>query len=135
MILYGLVQFPAVQTFAVTRVANKLSKDLGTKVTVDKVSFRFFNRLILDGLLVQDRKKDTLLYAGNLKADVTDWFIFKDNIVLKNIELNNSVVKINRNDSVWNYQFLVDYFARPKGNKKTDIVIDAKEIHFNSLSF
>ena len=42
-----------------------------------------------------------------------------------------------RTDSVWNYQFLLDYFASPK-TKKTEsknVVLDFKEIHFNNIKF
>jgi hypothetical protein len=53
--------------------------------------------------MIEDRKKDTLLYAGSVKGEVTDWFIFKDKISIKNAVVNNAIVNMNRADSVWNY--------------------------------
>ena len=136
MILYGLIQIPSIQTYIVGRVAKTLSKDLNSTVTVENVKFRFFNRLELGGVLVKDRHKDTLLYAQTLRADVTDWFLFKDKIEIKNVELDNSIVNIHRKDSIWNFQYLIDYFSNPDTTKKkSDIVVDAKQIHFNSISF
>ena len=137
VILYGLIQLPSVQTWLVGKVAAKFSEKLQTRVTIRKVDFRFFNQLILEGVLIEDRKKDTLLYAGSVKGDVTDWFIFKDKISIKNAILNNTIVNMNRVDSVWNYQFIMDFFASPKKNSvnKKSIDIDVKEAHLTNMRF
>lgn len=137
LMLYGLLHIPAVQTWAVKKVAKNLSKKLDTKVTIQKVDFRFFNKVLLEGVMVEDRKHDTLLYAGTLSANVNDWFFFKDKISVENLGLDNAVVNMNRTDSVWNYQFIVDYFASPdkKSGGGGDINIDLKELHFNNIHF
>ncbi|CAN5347041.1 translocation/assembly module TamB domain-containing protein [soil metagenome] len=92
--------------------------------------------MLLQGTSVFDQKNDTLLYAGSVNVDITDWFFLKDNIVLKNIELSDAVVHLNRKDSIWNYQFLVDYFSSP--SKKTDtsknvIRLDLKTVLLNNV--
>ncbi len=132
-----MLQIPSVQTWAITKVAQNLSGKLNTKVTIKRVNFRFFNKLQLEGLMIEDRAKDTLLYAGKAQADVTDWFIFKDKIVLKNINFENALVNMNRTDSVWNYQFLIDYFVNPKKNKnkKDDLLLDVKQVHLKNIIF
>lgn len=137
MILYGILQLPSVQTWLVIKVASNLSEKLQTRVQVKKVNFRFFNQLEVEGLLVEDRKKDTMLYAGSVKGNVTDWFIFKDKISINNVQLSNAIINMNRTDSVWNYQFLLDYFAGPKSNrnKKDDIDFDVKEAHLTNVYF
>jgi hypothetical protein len=137
VILYGLIQLPSVQTWLVAKVATNLSQKLQTRVSVKKVNFRFFNQLIVEGVLVEDRKRDTLLYAGSLKGNVTDWFIFKDKIAINNVELDNAIINMHRSDSVWNYQFILDYFASPKKStgKKDDVNLDIKEAHFTNVYF
>ena len=90
----------------------------------------------LRGALLLDKKNDTLLYAGEVKVNLTDWFFLKDNIVLKYISLSDAVININRKDSAWNYQFLIDYFSSP--SKKTDtstnvIKLDLKHIELNHI--
>ena len=134
--LYGLLQFPAVQTWVVSKVAKNLSGRLNTKVSIKHVNFRFFNQLVAEGVLVEDKQQDTLLYADVLKANVTDWFIFKDHIALKNVELNDAIINMKRKDSTWNYQFLVDFFSSPKKNKSNkDINFDLKEVHLTNVKF
>lgn len=74
----------------------------------------------LDGLMVEDRAKDTLLYAGTARLNITDWFFLKEKAVIKYVGLDNSVVNMNRKDSVWNYQFLIDYFISPQKNSSSE---------------
>ncbi len=63
--------------------------------------------------VINDRRPggDTLLYAGDLKLRITDWFFFKKKAELKYIGLENAIVKFQRTDSIWNNQFLFDYFS------------------------
>ena len=91
----------------------------------------------MNGLLVLDRKKDTLLYAGSAKVSLTDWFFFKDKITLKYIGLDNAFINLHRTDSVWNYQFLIDYFSGPR-KKKADtssniIALDLKVVNLKNI--
>ena len=72
----------------------------------------------LDGVLVEDQKRDTLLWAGKVQIRITDWFFLKDQADLKYIGLENAVAKFNRTDSVWNYTFLEKYFINQYKLKK-----------------
>jgi hypothetical protein len=135
--VYGVLQISPVQTWLVSKVTRDLSQKLHTKVTVKKVDFRFFNKMLLEGVMVEDLHRDTLLYAGTARVNVNDWFFLKDRISLDYVSLDDAVVNMHRSDSVWNYQFLVDYFVKPSkstGNKKT-IELDLKELHFNNIRF
>lgn len=136
MLLWLLVQTTPVQNWIVKQVTHKLSKNLQTKVSIKHVDFDLFNKMLLEGTLILDKKNDTLLYAGTAKVNITDWFFFKDNIVLKYVALDDGIININRKDSVWNYQFLADYFSSP--SKKTDtsknvVKLDLKIVEFNRI--
>ncbi len=137
VLLYGTLHLSSVQTWLVKKIAANLSEKLHTKVTVKSVDVRFFNKVLLQGVIVEDLKKDTLLYVGALKANVTDWFFFKDKISLQNVGLDDAVVNMKRSDSVWNYQFLIDFFAKPKTQKSGggEVNIDLGELHFTNIKF
>jgi TamB, inner membrane protein subunit of TAM complex len=127
-----------VQNYLVDKASTYLSEELHTKVSVKSVDVRFFNKVLLEGVLVEDLKKDTVLYAGTLKGSVNDWFFMKDKISIENVGLDDVVVKLNRTDSVWNYQFIADYFSSPNKNnnkKKKKIAIDFKELHLTNIRF
>ena len=134
---WGLLQINPVQNWLVKNVSYTLSKELKTKVEIKHVDFGLFNKMLIQGVLIEDRKKDTLLFADNLKVNITDWFFFKDNITLKYVGLSGALINMNRTDSVWNYQFLVDYFSSPKKTVRTDkgpIEIDFKVLDLNNVA-
>jgi autotransporter translocation and assembly factor TamB len=74
---YIFVRTPYGQNWIGQQVTKKLSKSLNTKVTVKQVSFSLLNNMHLEGLMVEDRLGDTILYAGDAKVRITDWFVFK----------------------------------------------------------
>ena len=117
MLSYAVLHIPAVQTWIVQRVAAVFSKNLNTRVTIQHVDFAFFNKLEIKGVVVEDRQKDTLLYANTATINITDWFFFKDKATLKYLGLEGAKVNMKRTDSTWNYQFLADYFSGPKKKK------------------
>lgn len=116
---------------------KKLSKELGTEVRIKNVSLSLLDKLNLEGTLIRDQQKDTILYAGSLKVRITDWFIFKEKADLKFIGLENAVIKLQRKDSVWNYQFIANYFASPTPKKKNSkaIELNIKKVDLKNVSF
>ena len=89
----------------------------------------------LQGLFVEDQKRDTLIYAGTARVNITDWFFFKDKPTLKYLGLQNGIVNLNRSDSVWNYQFLIDYFSGPKtrSSSGSNLELDVKLISLENI--
>lgn len=94
----------------------------------------------LEGTLIKDRGKDTLLYAGALKVRITDFFFWRDNADLKYIGLEDAVIKLQRKDPTWNYQFIVDYFSSPSSKtKKVDtskgLQLDLQKLDLKNVNF
>lgn len=132
-----LIQTEWAQNVIVGRVTQKLSKSLGTTVKIDHTSIGFFNRLNLNGVLILDQKKDTLLHAGKLQVRITDWFFLKDQAELEYIGLENAYINLNRKDSVWNYSFLEEAFrtdSKPK-TTKNQIDLKIKDIDLKNIRF
>ena len=57
----------------------------------------FFNRFTLEGTLVRDHQQDTLLYAGEVKLRLTDWFFVRDTLSLKYVGLQDATIKLQKN--------------------------------------
>ncbi|WP_148661265.1 translocation/assembly module TamB domain-containing protein [Flavisolibacter tropicus] len=124
------------QNWLARKVTDRLSKDLQSRVHIDHVRIGFFNRMNLKGVLVEDQNKDTLLYAGTVQVNITDWFFLKEQADLKYIGLENAVIKLQRTDSVWNYQFLDKYMAGGGGGtqKKAGIEFNLKQVEMYNVS-
>lgn len=138
LFIWLIIQTAFVQTWIVKKVTARLSKDLHTEVRIDHVSLSLFNSMNLDGTLVKDLRKDTLLYANKVKVRITDWFFLKDELVLKYLSLEDAYVNMYRTDSVWNYQFLVDYFSPTtplNKKKKSNLKFNLKRLDFKNISF
>ena len=135
IIIYGVIQLPAVQTYLVQKTTSYFSDKLRTSVTVKSVDVRFFNKVLVQGVMVKDLQNDTLLYAGTIQGNVNDWFFLKDNITIENVQLDDVVIKMQRADSVWNYQYLIDFFAQPKSKNANakDPNIDFKKVQIRNL--
>ncbi|MEO5684916.1 MAG: hypothetical protein ABIQ88_19895 [Chitinophagaceae bacterium] len=108
-----LVQTSLVQDWLAGQASARLSRGLGTRVSVKHVNFSFFSKMQMEGVYVEDLNKDTLLYAGKLKVNINDWFFLRDKAVLQYIGLEDAIINLHRTDSIWNYQFIVDYFSKP----------------------
>jgi hypothetical protein len=137
ILLLGFLQTEWGQNWLARQVTGRLSKELQTRISIDNVRIGFFNKMDLKGVLVEDQKKDTLLYAGTLQVRITDWFFFKDQADLKYIGLQNAQVNFNRTDSIWNYTFLEKYFASTDTTKKREagISFNLKQLDFENVSF
>ncbi|MCY7311832.1 MAG: translocation/assembly module TamB [Chitinophagaceae bacterium] len=136
--LYIFIQTPWGQNWIARQVTKRLSRDLQTKVTIKHVDFSLLNNMHLHDVLIEDRKGDTLLYAGDVKVRITDWFIFKKEAELKYIGLENAIIKFQRTDSVWQHQFILDYFSSPstgKKKKKAGILFNLKKVEMTNVSF
>ena len=134
---WGILQLTPVQNFVVGKVTKTLTKELHAKVKIQYINYHLFDKMALNGLLVEDLKKDTLLYAGSVRFKITDWFFFKNKAIIHYISLDDAVVNLHRTDSVWNYQFLVDYFEKPSdssSSNKEGLSFDLKKIQFKFVN-
>jgi hypothetical protein len=67
-VLYLFLQLPYVQTFMVKRIADHFSDELKSSITVGKINYKFFNKLIINDLLIKDQNYDTLLYSKEVSV-------------------------------------------------------------------
>ena len=134
------IETPAGQNWLAKKITKKFSRELQTKITFKHISFSLFNKLNLEDFLLEDQHRDTLLFAGNLQVRITDWFFLKDTVELKYMGLENAVVNLKRTDSVWNYQFIADYFTPSSStssapSKKSGISFNLKKLRLRNVVF
>jgi hypothetical protein len=131
--LWAIIHTRPVQNWLLARVTTTLSKNLNARISIRDIDFSFFNKMKLNEVLVKDRKGDTLLFSGQVRVNITDWFFFKDKIELKYIGLTDTYVHIYRKDSAWNYQFLEDYFGAGPSNKNKSIQLQIRDLDISRL--
>lgn len=109
--LYFGFQTYTFQTWLGKRASGYLSDELHSTVKVSAVNLEFFRKANLKGVLILDRHKDTILH-GDLLVDIKNFDYKNQRLLLDKIRLHNVTSKLikYKGDSVFNYQFLVDYF-------------------------
>jgi len=118
-------------------VTNTLSKNVGTHMYVEKIDFKFFNSLDINGVFVSDQQGDTLLYIDSFEAKFNPWGFTKQKILFSKVGLKGVYANAYKQDSVWNYQFLVDAFSpdtqKKDSVKKTIPLIEVKDVSISDV--
>lgn len=128
IILFLLIIILLLQTGPFQNVLRKnavtwLEKKLQTRVEVGRVYVGLPKNIVLENVYIEDRQKDTLLSGGKIVADIDLLkFIFKNQIDIQRIALDNITAKVKRQlpDTVFNFQFVVDAFAKTDTTTSTD---------------
>jgi hypothetical protein len=96
LLLYILIQVPAVQNFAKNKVVSYVQGKIKTKVEIGKLSLDFPKRLVLENIYFEDQKKDTLLYGGKIRVDISLFKLLSNEVDLQYLELNTIKANIYR---------------------------------------
>ena len=113
LLIYILIQVPAVQNFAKNKVVSYLQGKIKTKVEIGKLSLDFPKRLVLENIYFEDQKKDTLLFAGKIRVDISLFKLISNEVDLSYLELNTvktNIYRINP-DTSFNFDYIVKAFA------------------------
>ncbi|MDG1331339.1 MAG: translocation/assembly module TamB domain-containing protein [Crocinitomicaceae bacterium] len=126
-----LIRTSPVQTFLAQKATNYLSKELNAEVKIDKVDIVFFDQVALDGFIVYDQQKDTLLAAKTVFATLDDYDLSTLNFKVGKVRLDEAYGHLQRDeDGVSNLQFIVDYFKsdKPPSGKKLQLSVHTVDL-------
>jgi uncharacterized protein involved in outer membrane biogenesis len=108
------IRSPWGQSVIVDNVVSYISNKTNTKVEIKNLFVTFDGKIQLDGLYLEDKKGDTLIYSKSIEANVPLWSMIRGEGIGVDA-LNWEGVRVNfvRKDSIqgFNFQFLMDAFA------------------------
>jgi hypothetical protein len=113
LIVAGIIQIPAVQNKIIHRVTTFISDKTHTRVEIQHVSISFPKSVVIEGLYLDDLKKDTLIYAGKVKVNIALYRLLSSEINVNSIAIENLNLNLysTKTDSLFNYNFLIAAFA------------------------
>ena len=114
LLLILFVRSPWGQGIIVDRLVSYLEDQTGTEIKVDRLFITFSGNINLEGLYMEDKQGDTLIYSRYLEADIPLLpIIKKQGFSIDNLDWRGVRANIRRVDSVsgFNYQFLMDAFV------------------------
>lgn len=115
--VYVALQNSRIQTLLTQELARDLSEKINSRVSVGNVYFRFFNKLVLEDVLLEDQHKDTLFFAEKITADIDSLNRKQKSLSLNNVNFSQSTVKVSKDSSnQFNFRFLIDSLKKPDKN-------------------
>lgn len=129
-ILFGLLalllfvllifQIPAVQNWAGQKATVFLSKELNTKVSIDKLRLYYLDELVLEGFYIEDINGDSLLVSHEIEANLRLLSLFKKEFEIEEISMNQTFFALRKEPYAEydNLRFLIDYFQKTPAEKK-----------------
>jgi translocation and assembly module TamB len=123
LIVILLLNTPAVQNYVIDKITSVVSSKTKSTITIGRIGIAFPKSIFLKNVFLDDRAKDTLLYAGEIKADLDMLALLKGDIIVNKVSLDEIKANINRqeNDSLYNFSFILNAFENKDTiNKASD---------------
>ena len=114
LLIVLFVRSPWGQNIIVNQVVDYVSNKTQTKVAIEKLFITFDGDVQLDGLYLEDKQGDTLVYSKSLEANIPLWAMINGGAVgVDGLDWEGLRANITRKDSIsgYNFQFLIDAFA------------------------
>ncbi|PXX27393.1 uncharacterized protein DUF490 [Arenibacter sp. ARW7G5Y1] len=132
-----IIRSPWAQNLIVNKATDYISNKTNTKVEIDQLFITFSGKALLEGLYLEDKKGDTLLYSKSIEANVPlSALLFRNELNLKSLKWQGLRAQIKRNSGSgkFNYQFLIDALA-PKDTVPQQSDTAAMKLKIGTLDF
>ena len=97
---FFLLQNNKIQTYLTQIIAKEASENLNAKFEVESVKFRFFNRVILKNVYIEDQQRDTLLFSKEIICNLKTLDRKQKKIDIQNINLIGAKIYLTKFDSL-----------------------------------
>lgn len=113
LMLVGLAQFPAVQTFLAKKASLYLSNEIGARIEIEKATVNFFLDIVFTNLTLYDREGNPLIHSDRTRIDIQKVQLFRRHLIIQNITLSGARINLKRyqGQEELNFAFLTELFA------------------------
>ena len=138
---FFVLQNNKVQTYITNKIAKEVSDNLNAKFKVESVNFKFFNRIVLKNVYVEDQLKDTLLFSKEIICNLKNIDKKLRKIDIANINLIDAKIYLNKFDSIYpvNIKFITEKSKKndtvAARNPKWQISFQNIELHKSTFWF
>ncbi|MCD7969292.1 MAG: translocation/assembly module TamB [Alistipes sp.] len=113
-IFIGLaIQLPFVQNYAVRKASQWASSRLEARVAIERIDLKFFSRAQVRGFYVEDYGGDTLMYVGNVDAEVLHTGLLGGRFTLGRTRISDVRFMMHEDpDSTTNFRKIIEKIKR-----------------------
>ncbi len=123
-----------IQNFIVHQITEYFEETTGAKFEIEHVSLKFFNKLSLQSIYIEDLSNEKILSIDNLDAKINLLSLAKGDIHIETITANNLSANLYSDTTgTLNIQFLIDAFTPKKKAETPNLVFPL--ITLNNASF
>ncbi len=135
--LLGLLQLPDFQNWLVDRVTASLSKTLETEVSIEYARLSWFDELTIQGVFVEDKYGDTLLYGDQIQADFNLLSLLDNAIEIEELSITDTRFKIRRDlgDAESNLETALEKLFPPRDQPKRPFDLALDRLDLENISF
>lgn len=133
LVLILLVQIPAVQNWLATQVTRSLGNTLETRVSVDNVHISWLDEMTIDGLYIEDKYGDTLLYGQTIAVN----FDLLSGLVIESVLIADTRFNIRRDlgDPESNLETALQKLFPPSTEKSNPLNLKLNRIDLQRITF
>ena len=115
-----LLNTQSVQDDLAAYATEQLQNKIGTRVKIDHASVNVFTqKVVLEGLEVEDQEHRKMLELGRLVVDVDVWKLIGRELEVEEVLLDGVKARLYKpQEGPANYQFLIDAFKKDPKKKK-----------------
>ncbi len=130
-----LVRTSPVQTYLAQKATTYFSKELKTKVNIERVSIVFFNRIVLDGVDIEDRKGEKIAFMKSMYVTLQGINQLKHEIRLKQLKIEQGVFHLSQDaqSGEFNFDFISDYFNVKNDENSTAYVFKIDRVALKGI--
>jgi hypothetical protein len=120
--LFIVLSLPSIQTKIAKHYTEKINKDFGTKISIEKIALTIFGTIKIKQVLVKDHQKDTLIYVKQLNTNILDFNKWqKGDLIFGDIRLNDFYLNMKnyKNEKFTNLDKFIEAFddGKPSSGK------------------
>jgi len=163
IILVLLLSIPSIQTSLGRYVTEKINEDFGTNINIEKVGLQFNGDLELKNIYIGDHKKDTLISISELNTSIISFNkLYNGKLTFGDVDIDELFfnLKTYKEEDLTNLDKFISKFGTPKTkseekfllsssditatnsrfalvdeNKETPVILDFKNLNFNTTDF
>jgi translocation and assembly module TamB len=108
-----LVTIPSVQNYLLDKITTFVSEKTHSTVSIGRIGISFPKTVVLNQVFFDDRQKDTLISAGEIRTDIDMIELIRGKISINKITISDMVANVKRkaDDSLYNFSFIINSFA------------------------
>lgn len=129
IVLPCLLYIPFIQNGVKNITSYFVNNNTSMQMEVDRIMLKFPLKLSVDGVLVLDEVRDTMLYADNMELDVNVLPILKKKVDIRSLSLKEAVYKMKTEDSSMVMRAEIQRFAL----RRSEVLLDKNEVNLRNV--